>query len=127
MKGKALVVDDSSFYKKYITEIVRELGYENIQTASDGAEALKIMEKEQIELLFLDINMPVVSGIEVIEKLESFSDKPVIIMMTAVTDVLIMRRCIELGASNYIVKSASAEDIKKTIIDTCHIYSNENK
>lgn len=127
MKGKALVVDDSSFYKKYITEIVRELGYENIQTASDGAEALSIMEKEQIGLLFLDINMPVVSGIEVIEKLEKFPNKPIIIMMTAVTDVLIMRRCIELGASNYIVKSASAEDIKKTIIDTCNIYSNEDK
>ncbi len=122
MINKILVVDDSSFYKKYVAEIVRELGYTNVETASDGTEALQIIKAGGIDLVFLDINMPVVSGVEVVESLKDFEKKPIIIMMTAVNDVLIMQRCLEQGAANYILKNASAEAIKKIVTETCHIY-----
>lgn len=99
-----LLVDDQPYARLLMKKIIDK----NVQVteASDGQEALEILEHEKIDLILLDIMMPGISGIDVlklIRKQRSTADLPVI-MISALDDNESMAQCFELGANDYIPK-----------------------
>jgi adenylate cyclase len=101
-----LVVDDNEDNRYTLTRRLRRQGYENVAVATNGREALDLVCRRPFDLILLDIMMPEMNGYEVLERLKS-DDKlrhvPVI-MISALTELDSVVRCIELGAEDYLPK-----------------------
>ncbi|MGD9932811.1 MAG: response regulator [Dehalococcoidia bacterium] len=100
-----LVVDDDSTNRDVLGRRLGRLGYRVVE-ANDGAKALEILGQGGIDLVLLDLMMPVVDGLAVLQQRqrdERLHDTPVI-MISALDEVESIARCIELGADDYLTK-----------------------
>jgi sigma-B regulation protein RsbU (phosphoserine phosphatase) len=101
-----LVVDDNEDNRYTLTRRLNREGYTNLTTASDGREALALLQSKRFDLVLLDIMMPDMNGYEVLERMKAgaeLSNIPVI-MISALSEVDSVIRCIELGAEDYLPK-----------------------
>lgn len=88
---------------------------ELIGTAFDGIEALQIVEDTKPNVLILDITMPYLDGIGVLEKLAEFEQPPIVIILTAFEQEAMIQRLITMGASYYMVKPFDASTLIERI------------
>jgi len=105
-----LVVDDNEDNRYTLTRRLKREGYENLTTASDGRQALELLQSRKFDLVLLDITMPELNGYEVLEQLKAdpnLRHVPVI-MISAIEDTASVVRCIELGAEDYLPKPFDA-------------------
>ena len=105
MSPKMLAVDDSMSVRKMVEFALKSKGH-TVLTATDGAEALEALEREQFDLLVLDINMPRLDGLsllEIIREREEWADLPVL-MLTTEGQEADRDRALALGATGYMVK-----------------------
>jgi len=101
-----LVVDDTDSARDIATRLLRHHGLEVFQ-AESGADALGMLEHLNPDVILLDISMPDMDGLEVLEKLRQdprWEDIPVV-MLTAVMNEEYVRRALSLGASEYLLKA----------------------
>lgn len=119
---RVLIADDSKFFQTYVKTLVESIGFEVVATVGDGQEAVDFIDKDKVDLIFLDINMPRMTGIEAVGKIIEKYKEAVIIMMTSVSDILIIQKCMELGAANYVVKNSPEASIKEIIKQTWSLY-----
>jgi len=126
-KPNVLIVDDDEIIQETLSLIINHLGFNIYGTASDGDEAINFFKenKENIDIILLDINMPNISGIEVLEELNDDIKNTCVIMLTTIKDADYVIRCIRYGASYYIKKNNSPEVIAKLILDTWENYINQ--
>lgn len=106
-RQKILVVEDSIFTRELLRSILEVAGYE-VSVATDGLDGLQAIERERVDLLVVDVEMPRMSGVELTRTLrsrESFRDLPVV-MVTAQASDEERRRGLEAGADAYIIKGA---------------------
>lgn len=89
-----------------------------IAEARSGAEVLPLFKQHRPNLLLLDVNMPVKTGDEVLAEILADFPDAFIIMLTSVTDMESIERCIAMGAANYIRKDTPVSEIKTLIRDT---------
>lgn len=104
---KILIVDDSKINQIIAKDtLVNHQIETDILIANDGDEALNLIGKQSIDLVLLDIVMPKVTGLEVLESIreQSFDLKPEFIMLTSISDRATLLKCFELGAVDYIKK-----------------------
>lgn len=109
---KILAVDDKPDNIELISDIIDALGYDVLK-AYDGPQALEIVDAEMPDLILLDVNMPGMSGFEVMSQLKSderTAQIPVI-MLTALTDVKHRVEGLGLGAEDYVTKPFSAREL----------------
>lgn len=107
-----LIVDDEKTNIQYVSKLLED-DY-TIKVAFNGAQALKILGKIAIDLVLLDINMPIMDGYETIQKIKSdpkLKDIPVI-FLTASKDDATLIKVFRLGASDYISKPFNKEELK---------------
>lgn len=103
---KLLVVDDSAFNRLLLKRRLAELGFPNVATANDGLEGLAAIAAEAFDVVLLDIEMPGLDGIGVLERLHaSGRAEPPVIVISALTEMTAVVRCIELGAEDYLPKT----------------------
>jgi sigma-B regulation protein RsbU (phosphoserine phosphatase) len=101
-----LVVDDSSFNRLVLKRRLGELGYANITMAEDGVQGLAALERGRFDVVLLDLEMPNLDGIGVLEQLHAARGAaPPVIVISALTEMEKIVRCIELGAEDYLPKS----------------------
>ena len=106
-----LVVEDDQDMREFIQEILEEHGY-TVTTASNGQEALGLLNKTSFPLIISDLKMPVMDGITLLEKIsvrETF--KPFVILITAFGDIDEALKLINKGAYDYIVKPFKMEQL----------------
>ncbi|WP_448335209.1 response regulator transcription factor [Bellilinea sp.] len=101
-KLKILLVDDDADTRQLVTMIIEKAGHK-IQTAGHGQAALTLLEHETFDIILLDIMMPEIDGLNVLESIRRVSTAPVI-MLTALSDAGIMEQSYFMGADDYIVK-----------------------
>lgn len=109
---KILAVDDNAENVEMISDIMQTLGYD-VETAMNGMEALAAVEAEPPDLILLDVNMPQMSGFEVLEHLKA-SEKNAhipVILLTAITEVDQRVKGLGLGAEDYLTKPFSAREL----------------
>lgn len=105
---KILLVEDDKRLRKLIHDILKKEGYQVIEVG-DGSEALKIFfEEREIELVILDIMLPLFNGIEVLSQIRKYSEVPVI-MLTALGGEQDEIKGLNTGANDYISKPFSYE------------------
>jgi two-component system chemotaxis response regulator CheY len=114
---RILVVDDFSTMRRIIKNILRQLGYNNIVEADDGTTAWEILNKDKIDFVVSDWNMPQMTGIELLRKVrssEEFADMP-FLMVTAEAQQENIIEAVQAKVSNYIVKPFTAETMGQKI------------
>jgi len=124
-----LLVDDHDIVRDGIRSLLEdEIGFAITTEAETGKEALKACQKNEIDLVIMDINMPEMNGIEATEEiLENFEDIKVL-ALTMMDEDEHIRKMIEAGASGYILKSsdkAELVDAITTILDGHHYFSDD--
>lgn len=110
---KILITEDDALIREGVSEFLSEFGYETV-TAGNGVEALSIFNKEKIDLIILDINMPFMNGLEVLKEIRNYSDIPVIIL-TAYNDEDYKIKAFSNLADGYIEKPLSLPVLKARI------------
>jgi len=109
MKKRILIVDDELSILKFLRSNLEDRGYTAI-SATNGEEALHIIERELPDLIILDVMMPKMDGFEVCRQLREWSQIP-IIMLSARGDEKDKVKCLDLGADDYIVKPFGANEL----------------
>lgn len=112
-----LIVDDSRVVRKVASRIAQDLGFTCIE-AEDGQKACEACEKEMPDAIILDWNMPIMSGIEFLEKLRQMEggDGPKVVFCTTENDINHIQRAIQAGANEYIMKPFDSEIIESKFI-----------
>ena len=108
-----LVVDDEEMIQKLLKVNLIADGYEVI-TASSGEEALALMDKQEPDLIILDIMMPGIDGFQTLNLIRKRSEVPVI-MLTARAEELTLRDSLDLGADDYVQKPFSLLELSARI------------
>jgi sigma-B regulation protein RsbU (phosphoserine phosphatase) len=101
-----LIVDDNEDNRYTLTRRLNREGYDNLTTANNGREALDLLHSRPFDLVLLDIMMPDLNGYEVLEQMKvnaELRNVPVI-MISALSEIDSVIRCIELGAEDYLPK-----------------------
>jgi len=116
--GSILLVDDESHIRKFISLLLRHLGVTRIFEAANGSLALEVYKKESPDLVMLDVNMPVMDGIETLRALKTLNPDCVVVMLTSLANRQTIDEAVALGAANYIRKDAPPEEIGRALSDT---------
>ena len=98
-----LIVDDEKNYPPILSAILEEEGYETL-TANNGITALEIVQNSDIDLVLTDMKMPLMDGIELLERIKAIDPDLPVIMMTAHGTVEKAVEAMQKGAYNYILK-----------------------
>ena len=113
MARKVLVVDDEKLIVKGIRFSLEQDGMD-VDCAYDGQEALDLIQKNEYDVVLLDVMLPVLTGFEVCQQVREFSDVP-IIMLTAKGDDMDKILGLEYGADDYITKPFNIQEVKARI------------
>ena len=112
---RILVVDDEPMVAALIADGLRDEGYEEIVIATSGPEGLQVIERDSPDVVFLDITMPGMDGIEVLQRIRERSpDLPVIILSGWGTDQQI-EAARELGVTDVLQKPAPLKNLSQTL------------
>ena len=120
----ALYVEDDTVIRE---SIAASLGYffSKVSTASSYDEALKIYHSETIDILFVDIEIPGKSGIELVEMIRKDDQKTPIIMVTAYTEKQYLMKLINLNIQHYLVKPVTLQKLKDTLHTTLSYFDKD--
>jgi PAS domain S-box-containing protein len=113
-KDKILIVDDEADIALILKLQLEDAGYGTVR-AQDGFEALNCLDREDFSLVLLDIKMPRMDGIQVLEKLQETCPDTAVVMMTAHGSENIAVESMKKGALDYIAKPFSTEDLLKKV------------
>ncbi|HVJ05304.1 MAG TPA: response regulator [Candidatus Saccharimonadales bacterium] len=117
---KALIVDDSSVMRKIVERSLRQAGLDlsSVIEAGNGADALGLLDTNQVDLILSDINMPVMDGIEFVRQLqttEKLRGIPVVMITTEGSESNVMQ-ALSLGAKGYIRKPFTPDQVKEHVL-----------
>jgi CheY-like chemotaxis protein len=102
-KGNLLVTDDREGIRQLLKEVLEVFGYQ-VYTAATGQEALETLKSREIDLVFLDMKMAGMDGLETLKAIKKRIQAPRVIMMTAYQDAGIIKEAIKWGANGFIAK-----------------------
>ena len=114
---RVLVVDDFSTMRRIVKNILRQLGFINVVEADDGTTAWDVLNRDKIDFIISDWNMPQMTGIDLLRKVrssEEFADLP-FLMVTAEAQQENIIEAVQAKVSNYIVKPFTADTMKQKI------------
>jgi len=116
MQHKILIVDD----EENIRFVIKEAFSQSYQvfTASEGQTALEIIKKERPTLVFLDVKMPGISGLEVLGLVKEAGLSPVIWMLTGEEDLDVAMKTLKMGATGYLTKPFEVKKIRDIVVNT---------
>jgi two-component system response regulator DegU len=116
MSTKVMLVDDHALIREGIKQLLEFDGsIDVIEQASDGAECLEKLQHVQPDILLLDINMPNVNGIEVLEEIKKKNIPVKVLMLTVHSEEEYLVQAVDIGANGYILKDSGSEELKKAI------------
>jgi len=125
MAFNILIVEDEENLREFISLYFRAEGYTVIE-AENGKDALDKFNDQKIDLIVLDIMMPIMDGYEVCNAVRSTSDVPIIIL-TAITDDESELKCYELGADDYMTKPLKGKTLVAKAKRMLERYSQDSK
>jgi CheY-like chemotaxis protein len=107
-----LVVDDERDFLESVKRGLVISGYRNLKLLTDPLEAVRLVEDgESYDIALLDITMPGMNALELLERIKTLSPNTACIMLTAVDEVSVAEECIQKGAHDYLVKPFSSEEL----------------
>ncbi len=114
---RILVVDDAPMIRRILKNLLKEMGFSNIEEAEDGMVALQKLRQQPFDFVITDWNMPNLTGIELVQEIRkdpNLKDLPVM-MVTAEAKKENIILALKSGVNNYIVKPFTPENVKSKI------------
>ena len=113
---KVMIADDHVLMREGISRLLEFDGsIKVIEEASDGVECLEKLKTVNPEVLLLDINMPKMNGIEVLQKIKDIDLKVKVLILTVHNEIEYLIKAIDIGADGYILKDSGSTELKKAI------------
>lgn len=109
-KGKVLMVDDELELLQFSSSILSREGH-TVKTAPNAQEAMRLLEKEEFDVILLDLKMPGMSGLEFLETFKPKSRREEVVILTAYADVESAVKAMKLGAYGYVTKPFNADAV----------------
>jgi two-component system chemotaxis response regulator CheY len=115
---RVLVVDDSMFIAKQLGQIFTSEGFEVADTAADGAQGVEKYKElyPNIDLVTMDITMPVMDGVSALEKILEFDKEAIVIMVSALGKEDVVKKSLLMGAKSYIVKPLDRKKVLERVV-----------
>jgi len=115
---RVLVVDDSLFITKQLGQIFSSEGFDVAATVGDGAQGVEKYKElhPNIDLVTMDITMPVMDGVSALEKILEFDKNACIIMVSALGKEDVVKKSLLMGAKSYIVKPLDRKKVLERVI-----------
>jgi two-component system chemotaxis response regulator CheY len=115
---RVLIVDDSMFIAKQLGQIFTSEGFEVAGTAADGAQGVEKYKEmhPNIDLVTMDITMPVMDGVSALEKILEFDKNARVIMVSALGKEDVVKKSLLMGAKSYIVKPLDRKKVLERVI-----------
>ena len=119
MKGTVLLVDDSVMMRKVVSRSLKmaDMDFAITLEAGDGEQAIALLRQNTVDLIMCDINMPIMSGLQLLEQIQGEQLAPgvPIVMVTTESSEPQVRQAILAGARGYIKKPFTVEHIKNSV------------
>lgn len=116
MKKKIIIADDHEMFRDGLSSLLHNAGpWEITNTVSNGLEAIIALEKEQYDLILLDINMPVMTGLEAAEIIRKRFPRVKIVILSMFNDLKNIQRVVKIGAQGYLLKDSSKNELVEGI------------
>ena len=125
---KILIVDDEAGVRELLKDALKLAGFET-QVANDGMSALTALRSFTPDIMIIDINMPLMDGFELVERLRKNGNSVPVLMLSARADRVDITRGLTLGADDYVIKPFGLEELVlrlKAILRRSHITANTN-
>ncbi|WP_454715705.1 response regulator transcription factor [Caulobacter segnis] len=114
MPNRILIVDDDPMIRHFVDLVLTQQGFK-VVTAASSDTAMQLLGREGFALVLLDINMPGMSGLDVLRLMRARPGRPKILMMTAHRDPATIMKALEQGADGYLAKPFKPQDLLKRI------------
>ena len=116
MSAKVVILDDHSMVREGLKQLLELEGeVQVIGEAGDGIECLKLLETTVPQVLLLDINMPNMNGLEVLERLKEDKVDVKIIILTVHDEIEFLLKAVDIGINGYLLKESDSSELKKAI------------
>jgi len=115
---RILVVDDDAEICRVLGEYLKEQGYD-VKLGRDGKQAVTMADEYEPDLIFLDMKMPQLTGLEALEQIRERHPRMKVVMITGVDDKKLAREALMLGANDYIAKPFSFSYLKRVLNSLC--------
>lgn len=116
MAIKIVITDDHSMIREGIKQLLElDENFVVIGQAGDGIECLRLLRKEIPDILLLDINMPNMNGIEVLEQLKKEQRNIKVLILTIHNEVEYLLKAVDIGCNGYVLKDSNVAMLKKAI------------
>jgi len=117
---RVLVVDDHQIFTHALTAVLeQDERFEVVGTASTGREAVKLARGNRVDVVLMDMSMPVLDGPAATRRLRELDPPPHVIALTGHTDGLSRAAALEAGADAFVTKSEAFEGLVDAILETC--------
>ena len=113
--AKIMLVDDAAFMRMMVKNALTKSGYTDIIEAQDGAEAVKKYAEEKPDMVFMDITMPNMDGLQALKKIKEDFPAAKIVMCTAMGQETMVIDAIKSGASDFIVKPFQEDRVLEAV------------
>lgn len=113
--ARVLIVDDATFMRMMVKDILEKNGYEVIGEANNGIKAVEIYKTEKPDIVTMDITMPEMDGIEAVKQIKAFDPSAKIVMCSAMGQQSMVMDAIKAGAKDFIVKPFQADRVLEAI------------
>jgi len=113
----ALIVEDEPHVRAFVRLMLKNVGITSTWEAADGTQALAMVAEHQPELVMLDINLPMMNGLEVLKLLHDQRPELPVIMLSSQSAMKTVLECVKLGAVAYILKHSPPAEALKMLRD----------
>lgn len=114
MSKKLLIVDDQYGIRILLNEVFQKEGYQTFQ-ASNGMQALQIVEQDRPDLVLLDMKIPGMDGIEILKRLKEMDQTIEVFIMTAYGELDMIQQAKDLGARTHFAKPFDIDEIRAAV------------
>lgn len=114
MGRSVLVIDDDPMIRQFVELVLHQAGY-RVSSAATGAMGVEAMQASRWDLILLDIELPDMTGLNVLGVLRRQRVRPPVMMMTAKGDAVTVRVALEAGAAGYLVKPFTAHNLSRRV------------
>lgn len=115
---RVLIIDDSMFIAKQLGQILTSEGFEIVGAVTDGLQGIEKYKElyPNIDLVTMDITMPVMDGVSALEKILEFDKNAVVVMVSALGKEDVVKKSLLLGAKGYIVKPLDRKKVLERVV-----------
>ncbi|MGM5482515.1 MAG: response regulator [Nanobdellota archaeon] len=110
-----MVVDDSIFIRNILKDMLKRLGIDDVSEASDGLEAVENARSGNYDLIFMDVMMPKMDGLQAIKEIIALNPEQKIVVCTSAGQDKISNEAIESGAKELVLKPFDLEEVKGVV------------